>query len=271
MKNYMQPDNEQRAFYAHEPARERGIREIIIPGNEQYSVPALISTREAISNSYMRPDNEQDLVYPRVPVLERGGKDDFQPDNRQHSVFARIPTRERSIIDYVPADNAQHSVSTRIPTPGPGRARKEHIRPNNEQNVVPVPVPAREPVVNRAHSPLQSKRQSFKPKPKPKKTITPEELRQFRELMRQKYSLDLQIWRDKDVKSWDRPDVVANMNKADATMRMIQNTLDTWDDPDYFAQKEDYEKMQLIRQRIAKSKTRNWAKRPPWDRPEQPH
>jgi hypothetical protein len=82
--------------------------------------------------------------------------------------------------------------------------------------------------------------------------------------MRQRYSLDLEIWRNRDVDPWDRDLVQVKMEKADALMETIFKTVAAWDDPRCFAHPEDYETMQVIRQRILKSQPRNWAQNPPW-------
>jgi len=98
----------------------------------------------------------------------------------------------------------------------------------------------------------------------PHQTITSEELRDFRELLRQKYSLDFLIWRERDVPEWDRDLVEENMVKADAAMQKIRRTVEAWDDPDFFASAEDYNKMQVIKKRIEESSPRDWTECPPW-------
>jgi hypothetical protein len=95
-------------------------------------------------------------------------------------------------------------------------------------------------------------------------TITSEELREFRELLRQKYSLDFLIWRERDVPEWDRDLVEEHMVKADAAMEKILRTVETWDDRTFFETVDDYEKMQRIKERITGSSPRNWAENPPW-------
>jgi hypothetical protein len=67
------------------------------------------------------------------------------------------------------------------------------------------------------------------------------------------------------VKFFDRELVEEMMEQADATMETIMSTLESWDDPDYFANKDDYKKMQKIKDRITSSQPRKWAENPPWE------
>jgi hypothetical protein len=64
---------------------------------------------------------------------------------------------------------------------------------------------------------------------------------------------------------WDREDVEKKMDKADATMRTILSKLEAWDNPEYFAEPEDFKKMQKIRERIKKNQPWLWVDNKPWE------
>jgi hypothetical protein len=136
--------------------------------------------------------------------------------------------------------------------------RKPDTLPVNGNGLAPAP-----PGPSKSLAP--STRSNIAQSGKPKQTITSEELRDFRELMRQRYSLDIQIWSDREAASWDHELVQDKMDKADATMRTILSKIEAWDNLEYFAKPEDFEKMQTIKQRITKNRPWIWAENPPWE------
>ena len=94
--------------------------------------------------------------------------------------------------------------------------------------------------------------------------ITPDELRELRENIRYRYLLDFQIWNKRDVVLSARPKLQESMNQADAMLTKIKLMVDSWDKPEYFPSKAEYEKFQQIKTHVYEDGKRNWAKDPPW-------
>jgi hypothetical protein len=97
------------------------------------------------------------------------------------------------------------------------------------------------------------------------KLISPDSLYVLRELIRQKYALDVEIWSLRRVRWVDRGEVEDKMEKADAVLREIrdmvgawQGTENTWDSPAEWA------RAQEIQDRLLSDGKREWMKDPPW-------
>jgi hypothetical protein len=99
----------------------------------------------------------------------------------------------------------------------------------------------------------------------PGEKITPEELRDLREMIRQRYQLDVQIWSERFLRERDRDITEAKIKKADALMNKIRRTVITWNDPQYFKHGTgDYEAFQEVARRIYSEGKRDWVAEPPW-------
>ena len=98
------------------------------------------------------------------------------------------------------------------------------------------------------------------------KKVRPEELRELRELIRQRYQLDVVIWNMRWYSERDHDVVHEKMKKADALLSKIRRIISSMDSPEYFdTSKKDYEKFGQIRDRIMKGGKRNWKNHPPWE------
>src|SRR5438309_778197 len=64
--------------------------------------------------------------------------------------------------------------------------------------------------------------------------ITAENIRELRELIRHKYALDIEIWKQRDVKEYSRDHCNENMRKSDAALITIKRTVQDWDRKEYF-------------------------------------
>jgi len=95
--------------------------------------------------------------------------------------------------------------------------------------------------------------------------VTAKELRDLCELIRKRYSLDVEIWSLRKTKARDRKIVEDKMHKADATLRKINRILDSWDTEEAFPNAHDRAKLQEIRRRIKMAGKRDWAKQSPFD------
>jgi len=95
--------------------------------------------------------------------------------------------------------------------------------------------------------------------------VTTKELFQLRELMRQRYALDLQIWDLRKARPGDRKIVEEKMKKADALLAQIRALVLSMDHRDYFKSDVEYRKLKEIRTRILAGEKRHWVKNSPWD------
>jgi hypothetical protein len=93
--------------------------------------------------------------------------------------------------------------------------------------------------------------------------VTAEEIRDLRELMRQKYSLDLQVWNLRHSHARDKKFLDEKMQKADAALVKIRQTVLSWNSPDFFETKADYQRFISIRGTVMRSTIRIWMKNPP--------
>lgn len=112
--------------------------------------------------------------------------------------------------------------------------------------------------------------QQIPPNPKerpqiPVQQITAEQIRDLRELIRHRYSLDIEIWRQSKVKSFKRRRLEENMRRSDATLEHIRRILVDWDRREYFASDVEHLKFIDIKTRLLKGVKANWAQNPPWE------
>ncbi|KAF2115769.1 hypothetical protein BDV96DRAFT_574450 [Lophiotrema nucula] len=98
--------------------------------------------------------------------------------------------------------------------------------------------------------------------------ITAEEVKEFRELIRYRYSLDVDIWSLRHVKVFQRDIVYEKMRKSDAALRKIQNTIRTWDKREYFTSDREFRNFQEVKKRVLQSGKREWMNHPPWEEAE---
>ncbi|OAP64494.1 hypothetical protein AYL99_00466 [Fonsecaea erecta] len=105
-----------------------------------------------------------------------------------------------------------------------------------------------------------------RPPPRPRgQKVTPEELRRLRELMRQRYALDLEIWSLRKVGNYNKPIVEDKMRRADALLACIRATVASMDGRDYFHHEDDYRKLRDIKARVMKDGKKEWVQNPPWN------
>lgn len=94
--------------------------------------------------------------------------------------------------------------------------------------------------------------------------VSPGELRDLRELIRQRYALDVEIWNLRHVQAYNRDVVVGKMWKADAVLAKIHRTVDSLDDRENFPSDGDYQKFEAIKLKLWEDGKRNWGLNPPW-------
>jgi hypothetical protein len=95
--------------------------------------------------------------------------------------------------------------------------------------------------------------------------VSPAELRDLNELIRQRYTLDIEIWGKRHCMPRDRPLVVERMIRADAALSKILGIVRAWDTPDVWESEADYLLLKNIRYRLEMVPgKRMWADNPPW-------
>jgi len=94
--------------------------------------------------------------------------------------------------------------------------------------------------------------------------VSEEKLRELRDHMRLRYALDVEIWNLRNVRGPDRPVVIEKMEKADAVLRTILETMDAWKDTHDSWTDEEWEKIGEVYDRIRAPGKRWWMEEPPW-------
>jgi hypothetical protein len=94
--------------------------------------------------------------------------------------------------------------------------------------------------------------------------VKAEEIRELCELVRKRFSLDVEIWNLRYAKERDRNKVKEKIDKADAALAKIRRILASWDRRDLFESVEDWEVLQDIKGRIDLDGKRDWMTNPPW-------
>ena len=95
--------------------------------------------------------------------------------------------------------------------------------------------------------------------------MTNMELCDLRELIRQRYALDLEIWGYRKVGTYNHAIVEAKMSKADALLNRIQGLVLSMDHRDHFRTDAEYLKFQEVKIRVLASGKRQWKGNPPWN------
>ncbi|KAH8685429.1 hypothetical protein BGZ60DRAFT_395168 [Tricladium varicosporioides] len=94
--------------------------------------------------------------------------------------------------------------------------------------------------------------------------VTASDLRALNELILQRYTLDAWIWRLKKCKPRDKDIVIEKGRQADAALARIMAMVRAWDNPDVWAEEEEWAKLREIRARLERDGKRVWEGNPPW-------
>lgn len=121
--------------------------------------------------------------------------------------------------------------------------------------------PAPSVAASRSPSILPTSRLQRKEKPK----LTTDQLRELRELIRHRYTLDVDIWRQRREPEWNRSQTEEQMIQADAALVKLKQMVKEWDSERNFSTAEEYEQFQEIRKAILAKGKRNWKQEPPWE------
>ncbi|KAH7073279.1 hypothetical protein FB567DRAFT_537431 [Paraphoma chrysanthemicola] len=97
------------------------------------------------------------------------------------------------------------------------------------------------------------------------KQASSETLRDLRELIRDRYELDVKIWGLRGARKPDHPIVQKKMVKSDAVMEEILHMVSLWgDNSDNNWNPVEWEKVNIIRTKLEDGGHRVWANDPPW-------
>jgi hypothetical protein len=95
--------------------------------------------------------------------------------------------------------------------------------------------------------------------------VEAKEVRELAELIRLRYTLDVDLWNHRFTKPRDRHIIEDKIRKADATLAKVRGIVDSWDVPDAFEEDgQDWSKLRNIKRRVGAEGKRNWAINPPW-------
>ncbi|KAN0102783.1 hypothetical protein V8E51_011096 [Hyaloscypha variabilis] len=112
---------------------------------------------------------------------------------------------------------------------------------------------------------IQDAKDKRKAKLQKMKESSPETLRDLRELIRNRFQMDVEIWGLRSARKPDRPKVLEKMAIADAIMDEILTTISTWENQkDGNWTNEEWVRVQEIKERLQSDGKRVWEDNPPW-------
>lgn len=95
--------------------------------------------------------------------------------------------------------------------------------------------------------------------------VSPDTLRNLRELIRERYELDVEIWSLRNVRRPDRWIVEDKMEKADAVLLKIFTIVHAWETTQGSWTEAEWKQAKEIQNRILAEGKRWWAGNPPWE------
>jgi hypothetical protein len=95
-------------------------------------------------------------------------------------------------------------------------------------------------------------------------------LRELRELIRARYELDIELWRNRDDLEADRPLWKKKMVQSDAILIEVQARVQKWVHVNEESgwEPEDWTRAEEIKKRLLPPGKRDWVKYPPWEKRE---
>jgi hypothetical protein len=98
------------------------------------------------------------------------------------------------------------------------------------------------------------------------KPISALEVRELRDLILLRYSLDVKIWSDRGVGDFEYPEVEMQMRQADAALKKIREVLEIWHDKKVpWNNPDDKNKLDNILEKINLPGKQHWEGHPPWE------
>ena len=101
------------------------------------------------------------------------------------------------------------------------------------------------------------------------RNTSPESLYRLRDLIRQRYQLDVKIWGMRTVLRGNQKIVINLGKEADAILQQIYDTVELWEESAFQGHPREWEIASQIREGILQSRPRIWENNMPWnDEPE---
>ena len=184
------------------------------------------------------------------------------PPVREANYFTTLPpTRELNVIPSLPPTRELNVV--------PPLAPVREVTP--PPMVAPLPLPSIGEVDASIFQRAELHSSQRRPPPaQPVHRITAENIRELREMIRYRYGLDIEIWKQRNLKKFMRDRVNENMRRSDAALETIRKTLTSWDRREYFETQEEHDKFKEIKDRLMAGNKIVWADNPPWEHADPP-
>jgi hypothetical protein len=95
--------------------------------------------------------------------------------------------------------------------------------------------------------------------------VTALEVRHLNELIRKRYTLDVEIWSQRQCHERDRVYVETKMRRSDAALLKIMGIVKEYDRREVWKTEQEWLKLKEIKLRLEEGGKRLWAQNPPWD------
>jgi hypothetical protein len=163
--------------------------------------------------------------------------------------------RERELLERLRRTDEQLEIERQA------RALQEYEQRKKEREAIR----RRQEIAEREREREDSERREQEEKAARMRMVSPETLRELRELLRTRYELDIKIWNLRKVRKPDRPVVEEKMERSDAVLGEIMNIVQAWDGSESSWTPGEWEQAQEIIRRIEAEGKREWAGNPPWE------
>lgn len=100
-------------------------------------------------------------------------------------------------------------------------------------------------------------------------SVSPKSIKELRDMIRDKYRLDLSVWSQRDVLEDERELIERDYKLADNYLEKICNIVENWNES-YFDTEEEWQVARMIQDGIKKNERNHtfWSSQPPWEREE---
>jgi len=163
--------------------------------------------------------------------------------------------RERELLERLRRTDEQLEIERQA------RALQEYEQRKKDRDAMR----RRQEIAEREREREDSERREQEEKAARMRMVSPETLRELRELLRTRYELDIKIWNLRKVRKPDRPVVEEKMERSDAVLGEIMNIVQAWDGSESSWAPGEWEQAQEIVRRIEAEGKREWAGNPPWE------
>ena len=100
------------------------------------------------------------------------------------------------------------------------------------------------------------------------RVVSPDAIRRLRQLMRERYRLDIDIWNKRGVLNANQEHVIDLGEKSDAVLQEIYSIVESWDQSLFNGHPREWEIASRIKDQLAARKAKVWQGSPPWNDPD---